>query len=171
MNVTPVGQRGNARLLRRIVGRPPEKAPGEVSSAIFLLGFVAGVSLAVLSWREDPSPSDLSIACVMLGSLLFSPVNPAAYRLWWGELTWDMVRLGRIALFLVGLGLLVVEMALAGSWGWVWYSVIVLALCVVVAVAGHYYGPEDEPHPEDAPRRGAPRATRRYSPGVLEGSF
>ncbi|CAA9433817.1 MAG: hypothetical protein AVDCRST_MAG01-01-3112 [uncultured Rubrobacteraceae bacterium] len=67
--------------------------------------------------------------------------------------------------------MLVVEMALAGSWGWVWYSVIVLALCVVVAVAGHYYGPEDEPHPEDAPRRGAPRATRRYSPGVLEGSF
>lgn len=61
------------------------------------------------------------------------------------------MRLGGMVAFLVGLGLLVAEMALTGQWGWVWYSAIVLALCIVVAVAGHYYGPEDEPSPEDAP--------------------
>ncbi len=55
-----------------------------------------------------------------------------------------------MALFYVGLGLLIAEMALTGHWGWVWYSAIVLALCVVVAVAGHFYGPEDRAHPEDS---------------------
>jgi len=145
------GRRGNARrLLRRIVGRSPEKPPGKVSSAIFLLAFVVVLFLAVRSWWGGPSLSDLAIACVMLGIFLFAPVNPAAYRLWWGELTWDLVRLGGIALFYVGLGLLIVEMALSGSWGWVWYSVFAMALCVVVAVAGHYYGPEAEASPEDA---------------------
>ena len=89
----------------------------------------------------------------MLGSLLFSPMNPA-HRLWSGELTRDLVRLGGMALFYVGLGLLIAEMALTGHWGWVWYSAIVLALCVVVAVAGHFYGPEDIAHPEDSPTEG-----------------
>jgi len=125
-----------------------------VSSAIFLLAFVVGFFLAVLSWWGGPSLTDLATACVMLGIFLFAPTNPAAYRLWWGELTWDLVRLGGIALFYVGLGLLVAEMALSGSWGWVWYSVFALALCIVVTVAGHYYGPEDEPRPEDAPPEG-----------------
>ena len=92
----------------------------------------------------------------MLGIFLFSPVNPAAYRLWWGELTWDLMRLGGMALFYVGVGLLVAHMALSGIWGWVWYSVFVLTLCVAVAVAvaGHYYGPEDDPHPENDPPEG-----------------
>lgn len=152
--MTPTGQRGNARLLRRIVGGPPEKPPGKVSSAIFLLVFVVGVFLAVLSWLEDPSLSDLAIACVMLGIFLFAPANPAVYRLWWREPTWDLVRLGGIALFYIGLGLLIAEMALTGSWGWVWYSAFVLALCIAVAVAGHYYGPGDEPHLEDGPPEG-----------------
>jgi hypothetical protein len=66
------------------------------------------------------------------------------------------VRLGGMVLFFVGLGLLGAEMALSGAWGWVWYSVFALALCIVVAVAGHYYGPEDEAHPEDAPERRNP---------------
>jgi hypothetical protein len=59
-----------------------------------------------------------------------------------------------MVLFLVGLGLLIAQMALTGQWGWVWYSAIALALCVVVAVAGHFYGPEDEAHPEDGPPKG-----------------
>ncbi|HEV2742062.1 MAG TPA: hypothetical protein VGV91_02795, partial [Rubrobacter sp.] len=148
-------QQGTARrLLRRIVGRPPEKPPGKASSATFLLASAVGVFLAALSWWGGPSLSDLATACVMLGALLFSPANPAAYRRWWGELTWDLVRLGGMALFYVGLGLLIAEMALGGSWGWVWWSVIALALCVVVAVAGHYYGPEDEPRTEDGPPEG-----------------
>ena len=90
----PTGQRGNARLLRRIVGGPPEKPPGKVSSAIFFLVFVVGVFFAILSWLDDPSLLGLAIACVMLGTFLFAPANPAAYRLWWGELTWGLVRLG-----------------------------------------------------------------------------
>ena len=102
--MTPTGQRGNARLLRRIVGGPPENPPGKVSSAIFLLVFVVGVLLAVLSWWGDPSLSDLAIACVMLGIFLFAPANPAAYRLWWGELTWDLVRLGGESVVLRRLG-------------------------------------------------------------------
>ena len=102
----------------------------------------------------SPSFSDLATACVMLGVFLFSPANPAACRLWCGELTWDLVRLRRMALFYVGLGLLIAEMTLGGSWGWVWWSAFVLALCVVVAVAGHYYGPEDEPRTEDGPPAG-----------------
>ncbi|HEV2742785.1 MAG TPA: hypothetical protein VGV91_06495, partial [Rubrobacter sp.] len=64
---------------------------------------MVGLSLAVLSWWGGPSLSDLSIACVMLGGLLFSPMNPA-HRLWSGELTRDLVRLGGMALFYVGLG-------------------------------------------------------------------
>ena len=141
--MTPTGQRGNARLLRRIVGSPPEKPPGKVSSAIFLLVFVVGVFLAVLSWRDDPSLPDLAIACVMLGIFLFAPTNPAAYRFWWGELTWSLVRLGGLVLFYVGVGLLIAEMVLTGSWGWVWYLAFVLALGIAVAVARHYYGPSD----------------------------
>jgi hypothetical protein len=154
LSTPDAGQRGNARrLLRRIVGPPPEKPTGRVSSAIFLLVFVVGFSAAALSWWEEPSLSVLSIACVMLGSLLFAPANPA-HRLWGGELTRDLVRLGGMALFLVGWGLLVAQMALSRSWGWVWYSVFGLALCIVVAVAGHYYGPEAEPHPEEATPEG-----------------
>ena len=65
-----------------------------------------------------------------------------------------LVRLGGMALFFVGLGLLVAEMALTGSWGWVWWSAFVLALCIVVAVAGYFYGPEDRAHPEDGPPEG-----------------
>lgn len=150
--MTPTDQRGTTgRLLRCIVGRPPEKPPGKVSSAVFLLAFVVVLFLAVLSWRESPSLSDLAMVCVVLGIFLFSPANPAAYRLRWGELTWDLVRLGGMVLFFVGLGLLIAHMALTGHWGWVWYSAIILALCVVVAVAGHYYGPEDEAHPEKGP--------------------
>jgi hypothetical protein len=150
VSATPTGRRSDARRrLRRLVGRPPEKPPGKVSSTIFLLAFVVGFFLAVLSWWGGPSLSDLATACVMLGVFLFAPANPAAYHLWWDELTWDLVRLGGMTLFYVGLGLLVAEMALSGSWGWVWYSVFVLALGVVVAVAGHYYGPKDEPHPGD----------------------
>ena len=125
-----------------------------MSSTIFFLVFVGGVFLAALSWREDPSLSDLSIACVMLGSLLFGPANAAAHHRWWGELTGDLVRLGGMVLFLVGLGLLVAQMALTGSWGWVWWSAFVLAVCIVVAVAGHYYGPEDRARPEDGPPEG-----------------
>jgi hypothetical protein len=105
--------------------------------------------LAVPSWWGGPSLSDLATAFFMLGVFLFSPMNPAQ-RLWGSELTRDLVRLGGIALFFVGLGLLVAEMALTGAWGWVWYSVFALALCVVVAVAGHYYGPEAEARSEDA---------------------
>ena len=154
MSATPTGQRGDARrLLRRIVGRPPEKPPGKVSSTIFLLGFVAWFFPAVLSWWGGPSLSDLATACFVLGVFLFSPVNPA-HRLWGGELTRDLVRLGGMALFVVGLGLLIAEMALSGSWGWVWWSVFGLALSIVVAVAGHYYGPEAEARPEDAPPEG-----------------
>jgi hypothetical protein len=126
----------------------PEKPPGKVSSTIFLMVFVVGFFLAALSWRGGPSLSDLSIACVMFGSLLFSPANPAHHR-WWGELTRDLVRLGGMALFVVGLGLLIAEMALSESWGWVWWSAFVLTLCIVVGVAGHFYGPDDGPHPED----------------------
>jgi hypothetical protein len=149
--VTPTEQpRSARRLLRRIVGRPPEKPPGKVSSTIFLLVFVVGFSLAVLSWWGGPSLSDLSIACVMLGSLLFGPGSATTYHRWRGELAGDLVRLGGMALFYVGLSLLIAEMALTGHWGWVWYSAIVLALCVVVAVAGHYYGPEAEARSEDA---------------------
>ena len=44
-----------------------------------------------------------------------------------------------MAAFLVGLGLLVAEMALTGSWGWVWWSAFVLSLSIVVGVDGHYY--------------------------------
>jgi hypothetical protein len=124
-----------------------------VASTIFLMVFVVGVFLAALSWRGGPSLSDLSIACVMFGSLLFSPLNPAHHR-WWGELTRDLVRLGGMALFVVGLGLLIAEMALSGSWGWVWWSVFGLALSIVVAVAGHYYGPEAEARPEGGPPEG-----------------
>ena len=69
-----------------------------------------------------------------------------------GELAWDLVRLGGMALFFVGLGLLAAQMALTGAWGWVWWSVFVLALSIVVAV--NYYGPEDEPRPEGDPREG-----------------
>ncbi len=152
MSAIPTGRRSDARLLlRRIVGRPPEKPHGKVSSAIFLVVFVVGFSAAALSWWDDLSLSDLSIACVMVGIFLYAPANPAAYRLWWGEITWDLVRLGGMTLFYVGLGLLIAHMALTGEWGWVWWSAFVLTLCIVVAVAGHYYGPEDDPHPEDGP--------------------
>ncbi len=147
MGTPNAGQQGNARrLLRRIVGRPPGKPPGRVSSAIFLLVFVVGISASALSWQGGPSLSDLAIACVMLGSLLFGPGSAAAYhhRLW-GELAGDLMRLGGMVVFFVGLGLLIAEMALTGQWGWVWYSVLALALCVVVAVAGHYYGQDDGP--------------------------
>jgi hypothetical protein len=61
---------------------------------------------------------------------------------------------GGMALFYVGLGLLVAEMALSGSWGWVLWSAFGLALSIAVGVAGHYYGPEDGPHPEDGPPEG-----------------
>ena len=160
MSTAPIGQPRRARLLlRRIVGRPSEKPPGRVSSAIFLLVFAVGLLLAALAWRGGPSLLDLSIACVMLGSLLFGPANAAAHYRWWGELTGDLVRLGGMVLFLVGLGLLIAEMALTGQWGWVWYSAIALALCVVVAVAGHYYGPQDEAHPEDGPPKGRDPST------------
>jgi hypothetical protein len=153
--VTPTGRRSDARRrLRRIVGRPPQRPPGKASSPIFLLASVVVLFLAVLSWWGGPSLSDLATACVMLGIFLFTPANPAAYHRWWGELTWDLVRLGGMALFYVGLGLLVAEMALSGSWGWVWYSVFVLTLCIAVGVAGHYYGPEDDPYPEDGSPKG-----------------
>ena len=89
----------------------------------------------------------------MLGSLLFAPVSPTYHR-WRGELTGDLLRSGGMALFLVGWGLLVAEMALTGQWGWVWYSVFGLALCVVAAVAGHFYGPEHEARPEGGPPEG-----------------
>jgi hypothetical protein len=59
-----------------------------------------------------------------------------------------------MAAFLVGLGLLVAEMALTGSWGWVWWSAFVLSLSIVVGVDGHYYGPDDGPHPEDVYPKG-----------------
>lgn len=150
MSATPTGQRGTAgRLLRRIVGRPPEKPHGKVFLTIYFLVFVVGVFAAALSWRGEPSLSELATACVMLSGFLWVLGSLAAYHRWRGELAGDLVRLGGMATFLVGLGLLIAEMALTGSWGWVWWSAFVLSLCIVVAVAGHFYGLDDGSHPED----------------------
>ncbi len=114
---------------------------------------MVGFFFAALSWRGGPSLSDLAIACVMVGSLLFGPGNAAAYHhRRWGQLAGDLMRLGGMVVFFVGLGLLIAEMALPGSW--VWWSAFVLGLTTVVAVAGHFYGPQDEPRPEDAPPEG-----------------
>ena len=155
MSTPNAGQRGNTRRrLRRIVGPLPEKPPGRVSSTIFLLAFVVWFSLAVPTWWGGLSLSDLATAFCMLGIFLFTPANPAAYHLRWGEPTLALVRLGGMALFFVGLGLLIADMALSGSWGWVWYSAFALALCVVVAAAGHFYGPEDRAHHKDGPPEG-----------------
>lgn len=155
MSALPTGQRRGARgLLRRIVGPPPKKAPGKASSAIFLVVFVVGVFASALSWREDPSLMDLSIACVIVGSLLSVLGNLAAYHSWRGELTGDLVRLGGMVMFFVGFGLLMLEMALTGRWGWIWWSAFALGLLTVVVVVGHYYGPNDRSGSENAPPEG-----------------
>jgi hypothetical protein len=157
MNAPSTGQRSDARrLLRRIVGPPPKKAPGKVASTLFLLVFVVGISATALSWLEDPSLIDLSLACSIVGGLLSVFGNLAAHHRWRGELAGDLVRLGGMMMFFVAFGLLMTEMVLTGQWEWVWWSAFVLGLLTVVFVAGHYYGPNDRPDPEDgtSARRG-----------------
>ncbi|HZA44143.1 MAG TPA: hypothetical protein VE568_02400 [Rubrobacter sp.] len=159
MSAPPTGWRGDARRLgRMLVGPPPSKPPGRVHMALDLSVFVAWCSLTALSWGAMPPLLTLAMFVLLLGAVLRTLGNLVLYHRWGGGRPGELLRLASGLLSGGFLGLLiahVVQMGLqTGQWGWFWWTGCVLALSTVVAVAGHYYGHGEGPHPEDGPSAG-----------------
>ena len=126
--------------------------------ALDLSVFVAWCSLTALSWGAMPPLLTLAMFVLLLGAVSRTLGNLALYHRWGGGRPGALLRLASGLLsggFLVLLLAQVVQMGLqTGQWGWFWWTVCVLALSTVVAVAGHYYGQDEGPYPEDGPPAG-----------------
>lgn len=136
-----------------LVGRPPSKPPNRVYVVLDLSVFVAWCSFTALSWGALPLLLTLAMFVLVLGAVLRTLGNLALYHRWGGGRPGELLRLASGLLsggFLVLLLAHMVRMGLqTGQWGWLWWTVCVLALSIVVAAAGHFYGGDDDPRPED----------------------
>ena len=136
------------------VGHPPRKPPGRVDMALVLLGFVVWCFITAFAWGAMPPLLTLAFFALWLSVILGRLGSLASYHRWRGDRPGGLLRLGSSLAASGFMALLLAHFVVAGQWGWLWWALIVNALVTVVLVAGHYYGPEAEPHPEDAPPEG-----------------
>lgn len=137
-----------------LVGSPPSKPPGRVHLALDLSVFVAWCSLTALSWGAIHLLLTLAMFVLLLGAVLRTLGNLALYHRWGGGRPGGLLRLASGLLSGGFLVLLLAQVVQTGQWVWFWWTVCVLALSTVVAVAGLYYGQDEEPHPEVGPPAG-----------------
>ncbi len=140
------------------VGRVSSKPPGRIRVALVLAAFVVWCSVTVLSWGATPPLLDLAFFCGLLAAVLSVLGGLASHHRWKGGRPGWLLRLASGLLSAGFLALLLAHMVLmglqTGQWGWLWWAAIVVSLTAVVLVAGHYYGPNDRPGPQDDPSPG-----------------
>ena len=151
MSAPNTGQRRDVRglLSMMFVGRAPSKPPGRIRVALVLVAFVVWCSVTVLSWGATPALLTLAFFCGLLTAVLSVLGGLASHHRWKGDRPGWLLRLASGLLSGGFLILLLAHMVLmglqTGQWGWLWWAAFVLGLTSVVIVAGHYYGPDDEP--------------------------
>lgn len=127
--------------------------------ALVLLGFVAYCFITAFAWGAAMPPLvALAFFCLWLSAILGRLGNLASYHRWRDDRLSELLHLGSGPLsggFLALLLAHIVRMGLqTGQWGLFWWTVCVLALSIVVAVAGHFYGQDEGPRPENSPPAG-----------------
>ena len=140
------------------VGRRPGKPPGRIRVASVLLAFVVWCFSVAFAWGTMPPLLTLAFFSLLVGAVMGTLGDLASYHRWRGDRPGDFLRLGSGLLSGSFVVLLLAHLVLTGQRAWLWWAAFVLVLSTAVVVAGHYYGTDEGPFPEDGPPEGSDRS-------------